>query len=152
MSKKKNRLVNGIVSILILIVSLALMIIDFVSPTVNILLHPVLTFLLGICVGFGVFYILLGLLRKSAFYTLGGAFCFGLALLYVLSCLLVWWIGLIVVIVFWLVMGIVNTIVNGNSADDCAMNKEGDGYKPYAERISENAEKENDSENKTSND
>lgn len=152
MDRKKNRLVNGIVSILILIISLALMIVDFVSPSINILLHPVLTFLLCVLVGFGVFFIVSGLIKKSAFSTLGGSFCFGLALLYVLSCLLVWWIGLIVTVTFWLVMCIVSTMINGNSADDCAMNKEGDGYRTYEARKQDKEEKEDNSENKSSND
>ncbi len=137
MSVKKNRVINGVISIVILLVSLAVMIIDFAVPTVNIFIHPVLTFLMCLCIGFGILHLCLGVVNKSAFYTFLGAIWLGLAIFYVLICLLNWWIALISVVVFWLIMGSLNTIINGNSADDSAMNKDGDDYKTYQERKEE---------------
>lgn len=134
MNGKKNRVINGVISIAILIVSLAIMIIDFAVPSVNIFIHPVLTFLMCMCIGFGVWHVCLGVASKSIFYTFVGSIFFGLALFYVLICLLNWWIALVSLIVFWLIMGCLISILFGNPQDDCAMNKEGDGYKDYEER------------------
>jgi flagellar basal body-associated protein FliL len=146
MSANKNRIINAVLSIIILLLSLAVMIIDFAVPSVNILIHPVLTFLLCLFTGFGLMYLCLGITRKSAFSCFLGAILIGFALFYLLICLTNWWIALISVIVLWLIMGLINTIICGNSADDCAMNKDGDDYKSYQERKEEIKEENNSKE------
>ncbi len=136
MAKNKKRLINGIISILILVASLVVMILDFAIP-LNIWVHPILTLLLCLFGGFGLFMIIGGIAQKSAFKFFIGAGLFALALLYVLCCEVKWWIAIIAVIVFLFVMAVLNGIINGNSADDSAMNKDGDDYKTYAERKKE---------------
>ena len=131
----KKQLAVTLVGIAILVVSLTMTLLDALVP-LEIWLHPALTFLFCICVGFGVLLTVLGFVNKSVFYFFLSSILLGLALVYALSNYIDWWIGVIVVAVVWAIFGCVSFIANGNRTEDIALNKSPD-YKDYKQRKAE---------------
>ncbi len=135
MKKSKSRLVIGVAAIFILLVSLAVTLCDAFIP-LNIWIHPVLTFIFCLFVGFGILCIFLGFARKSVWFFFLSAIMIGLAFLYAASMELEWWIGLIILVVIWAIFGIISIVYNGNRTEDIALNKSPD-YKDYEQRKAE---------------
>ncbi len=131
----KKQLAVTLVCIAVLVVSLVITLLDALVP-LKIWVHPALTFLFCLCVGFGVLLSVLGFARKSVFYFFLSAILLGLALVYALSNYIDWWIGVIVVAVVWAIFGCVSFIANGNRTEDIALNKSPD-YKDYKQRKAE---------------
>lgn len=131
----KKQLAVTLIGIAILVVSLVVTLLDALIP-LNIWVHPALTFLFCVFVGFGVLLSVLGFTHKSVFYFFLSSVLLGLALVYALSNYIEWWIGLIVVVVVWAIFGCVSFIANGNKTEDIALNKSPD-YKDYKQRKAE---------------
>lgn len=137
MKLKKQRVIIGIVSILILLVSLVITLCDAFVPW-DIWLHPILTFLFCIFIGFGVLCMAMGFAKKSVWFFFISALLIGLALIYAIAMTVgdKWWIGFIIVPVVWAIFGILSVIYNGNRTEDIALNKSPD-YKNYEQRKAE---------------
>ncbi len=138
MKLSKNRLIVSIASIAIVLASLAFMLLDIFIP-LNIWLHPVLNFLFGILLGFGVLLMVLGFTRRSHWFLFLSSILMGLAVFYVLAQYVFWWIVLIVVVVVWVIFGIMSFMCNGSMSEDIALNKRSD-YKNYEQRKAEKEE------------
>ncbi len=135
---KKERVLTCVFSILILVISLAVMIADFVVP-LNFWTHPILNFLFCVFVGYGLYFIVLGIAKKSAWYLFISDVTLGLAILYALlqyTAYLPWWISVIIVIVFMFILAFVSIMVAGYKSEDIAKNKSAD-YKNYEQRKAE---------------
>ncbi|MBE5734068.1 MAG: hypothetical protein E7347_03345 [Clostridiales bacterium] len=140
MKNKTKKLVIPVLSILILIASLAVMLCDIFIP-LNFWTHPVLNFLFCLAIGYGVICISLGFIKTSAWYFFISAVLFGLALVYALMQYITWWIGLIIVGVILVIFAILSIISNGSKTEDIAINKSPD-YKNYFQRKEEKEKQE----------
>lgn len=143
--KNQKKLIVPILSIAILLVSLAIMLCDILVP-LSIWVHPVLTFLFCAFIGFGTLSFALGFIKKSPWFFFVGAILVGLALIYALSNYIAWWITLIVVVVIWIVFAILSFMSCG-SVEDIAKNNNPE-YKTYEQRKAENVENNNKKEEK----
>lgn len=134
----KNQKIISVVSIGILIVSLALMFVDIFVSDFSFGYHPALTFLFCLFVGFGIVCLLLGLKNKSSFCFFLSAVLLGLDLFYIFLAfaLKLWWAGLIVLAVFWAVMSILCFLSGSNKTEDIALNEKAE-YKNYKQREAE---------------
>ena len=124
-----------LVSIAILAVSLVVTLCDALVP-LEIWVHPILTFLFCLFVGFGVALVILAFIARSPFYFFLSAGLLGFALFYVLVNYMEWWIGLIALLVTWGVFACLSFLVNGNRTEDIALNKS-ENYKDYKTRKAE---------------
>lgn len=131
---EKNKVVL-LVSIAILVASLAITLCDALIP-LGVWVHPILTFLFCLFVGFGVTLVVLAFVVRSPFYFFLSAGLLGLALFYALVNYMEWWICLIALFVTWGVFACLSFLVNGNKTEDIALNKSKD-YKDYKTRKAE---------------
>ncbi len=142
----KKQLILSIASIAILLISLAVMLCDFLVP-LNIWIFPVLTFLFCLFIGFGIMSLILGFYYRSPWYFFLSAILLGLALFYAVIQYVTWWICLVVLLVLWAIVAIVSYMSSGNKTEDIALNKSPE-YKNYnqrkAEKLKAEAEKEPD--------
>ena len=137
MKLSKNSLIIGIVSIVVLLVSLTVTLLDVFVP-LNFWTHPILTFLFCIFLGFGITCLVLGYSKKSAWYVFIGAVMFGLALLYALLQYVFVWLAILVCVVVVAILAIYNVMRSG-SKTEFALNEE-EGYKDYKQRKEEKKE------------
>lgn len=136
--KKQNKIFL-IVSLLILVCSLAFLLLNQFTFK-DFLVHPILNFLLFNAVCFGVLAIVLAIKGKSPWYFFLSGILFGLSVLYVLLDQVdPWWIALITLFVLFGVFALLSYIVCGNKTEDIALNKS-DDYKNYKEREKEKVE------------
>lgn len=136
--KKQNKIFL-IVSVLILVCSLAFLLLNQFTFK-DFLVHPILNFLLFNAVCFGVLDIVLAIKGKSPWYFFLSGILFGLSVLYVLLDQVdPWWIALITLFVLFGVFALLSYIVCGNKTEDIALNKS-DDYKNYKERGKEKVE------------
>lgn len=138
--KTKKNLLLGIISICILALSLIFAIVDWAVP-LNVWTHPVLNFLLGLAVGFGIMTLVLAFKNRSPWYFFLSVILFGLAALYITLQYIVWWLCLIVIVVLVAVTAITSIMVAGNQTENIALNKSPD-YKTFDERKAEEKAKE----------
>lgn len=131
----KKQFAVAIISMAILIVSLAITLADALVP-LNFWIHPVLTFFFCAFVGFGILLIALGFIKSSPWYFFLSSILIGLALFYAMAQYLEWWLGLIIVGVIWIILATLSIISAGNGTEDIALNKSSD-YKTYQERVEE---------------
>lgn len=125
-----------VISLCIVLASFAVMILDFAIP-LNLWYHPVLNFIFCLFIGFGVFCVTLGVIKKSPWYFFLSAGQLVLALIY----LLVFYkvnplITVVSAIVLAAVVCLSSLIVCGNKTEDIALNKS-DDYKNYEQRRAE---------------
>ena len=132
---KKSNLVIGVVSILIILASLAFMLCDIFIP-IYLWYHPVLNFLAFILIGFGLLCIVLGVIKKSTFYYFLSVLFLTPAIFYILIQYIKWWIVLIILICLCSVLAILGVILFGNKSESIALNELPD-YKNYKERYAE---------------
>lgn len=146
MRATKNQIIIGIISIAILLVSLVITLCDALIP-LNIWVHPVLTFLFCIFIGFGVMSFVFGILKQFPMYYFISAMLLGLAFIYAFAASLpnYWWISLIVAVVVWAVIGIISFLSAGNQTEEISLNKASD-YKNYEQRKAEKEQVEKDRE------
>jgi ABC-type multidrug transport system fused ATPase/permease subunit len=137
---KNKRLVLGLTSIAVILVSLAVMLVDIFAP-LNLWTHPVLNLLFCMFVGFGILTLVLAVKSKSPWYFFLSAFLLGLALFYALMQYVKWWIALVVLLLLLIVVAIISVIVAGNKTEDIALNKSAE-YKDYKQRREEKIAKE----------
>ncbi len=137
--KSKKRLLLGITSICILVLSLVFALLDALIP-LNIWTHPVLNFLFGIFVGTGIVSLFLAFKNKLPWFFFISAIFLGFALFYVLIQYVPWWICLIIVVADWGIFTVTSYMVCGNQTEDIALNKSPD-YKTFEERKAEEKEK-----------
>ena len=93
----KKQLIISIISILIILFSVALGLLDVIIP-LNLWTHPVLNVLFVLFVGFGCMCFVLAFLSKSPWYFFLGSILVALAIVYVFVQYLPWWIGVVVAI------------------------------------------------------
>lgn len=137
---KNKRLVIGLTSIVILIASLTVMLLDIFIP-LKLWTHPVLNLLFCMFIGFGVLSLTLAIKSKSPWYFFLSAILLGLSIFYVLMQYVKWWIALIVLVLMLVIVAIVSVIIAGNKTEDIALNKSKD-YKDYEQRREEKLAKE----------
>ncbi len=124
----KNKVLNTTVSILILLIALTVTILDAVVPTLNIWIHPTLTFLFVLFLGFGIKTLVLGFMRKSAWNFFISAILLGFSFAYAFICTFtkIWWLAIIVVVVLWAIIALISIAYNGNGTEDIALNSKKD--------------------------
>lgn len=141
-----KKLVKAIVSVVIVLSALAFTLVDALVP-LKFWTHPILNFFFILFAGFGIYYIISGLMFKSVGTYFCGASLTAVALIYVLAQYLVWWLIILILIVWLSVSGIIgNSTVGGHT--EYAKNKDKD-YKTFDERKAEEkakAETETDKE------
>ncbi len=136
MKVSKNQKILAIVSIFVLLISVALMLIDFFTEF-SFGYHPLLTFVFSLTVGFGIMCLALGLAKKSSWQFFLSAVLLGLASLYIFIIYIeMWWICLVLLAVIWGVLAIVCFMIGGNKTEDIALNEKED-YKDYKQRREE---------------
>ena len=137
---KTKKLIIPVLSVAVLIISLAIMLCDIFIP-LNFWTHPVLNFLFCLAIGFGVMCMGLGFARSSVWYFFLSAVLIGLALIYALLQYILWWIGVIVVCVVLIIFSILSIISAGYKTEEIAINKS-PKYKNYFQRKEEKEQKE----------
>ena len=139
---KTRRLIVGIISIAIILVSLALVLVDIFIP-VKIFSHTVLNLVLFMPTGFGLLCFVLALIDKSPWYFFLSAVLLGVALFYLLLHYIFWWLSLIFAVLLISIIANLSIIFVGYKTEDIALNKSPD-YKDYKQRKEEKlmAEKE----------
>ena len=136
----KKQLAISLIAILITLASFTIMLLDFLIP-LKIWVHPILTFLLCMCSGFGVMSIVLAFIKKSPWYFFLSAVLLGLSVIYVMLQFLPWWIGVAGVGVLLIIIAIICFIVTNNKTDSIALNNSPE-YKNYEQRKQEKIEQE----------
>ena len=136
MKISKKSLLLAVVSIAIVVASFVVMLLDALIP-IGIWVHPILTLLLCLFVGFGIMTLVMGFTSKSPWWFMISAILLGLALIYVIANVTpLWWIGLIAVIILWVIVALFSFISAGNKTESIALNKDPE-YKDYNERKEE---------------
>lgn len=129
----KKSLFLGIYSIIVFLTALAFMICDFVMD-INVLVHPILNFLLIVFGGFGLFNLVVGFIKKYPAYFFLSGILISLSALYVLlSAVDPWWIAIITFVVICIIFVCLSLVVCGNKTENIALNKSSE-YKTYEER------------------
>ncbi len=148
MKLSKKQLAISVASIAILVVSFAVMLLDAIIP-LNIWLHPILTFLFCVFIGFGIIGLILGFSKKSPWNFFISAILLGLAFVYAFSCSIpeYWWISVVAVVVIWIIFAVLSFMVSGNHTEDIALNKSAN-YKNYEQRKAEREKAESEKEEK----
>ena len=134
----KKQIVFYLISILIVLFSIAFLLCDYLIP-LNFWTHPILNFLFLLCAGFGVEIFVYAFINKSSWFVFVSSILLGLAIIYILAQFLVWWIGLIVIVSVWFIIIFINVIFIGNKTEDIALNGSSD-YVPYKDRAKKNEE------------
>ena len=116
------------------------MIVDWAVP-LKVWTHPILNFLFGLALGFGIISLTLACIRRSPWYFFLCAILLGLALFYVTVQYVVWWLCLVIILVLMAVTIITSLMVAGNKTEEIALNKSPD-YKSFEQRKAEEKEKE----------
>lgn len=137
----KSALVYAIISLIIILASFTVMLLDALIP-LNIWVHPVLTFLLCLFIGFGVLTFVKAVIAKSPWFFMLSAILLGFALLYVLiNTIIFWWIAVIAVIILWGIVALFSFVSAGNKTESIALNKDPE-YKDYKTRKAEKEQQE----------
>ena len=134
MKLSKNGIIVSVVSIVILLVSLVLTLLDVFVP-LDLWTHPILTFLFCIFSGFGLLCLVLGYSKKTAWYVFLGAILFSLAVLYVLLHYVFVWLAILICVVMVAILSVCNLIRSG-SKTEFALN-ESESYQDYKQRKAE---------------
>lgn len=134
MEKSKKKLLITVLSVAIVLLSLAFCIIDATS-SIDVWTHPVLNFLFGLFVGFGALSYFQAFSAKSTMYAFIGTLLVSLAVLYATIQYVPWWGALICAVAFAICMTIISYAVFGNKLEQ-ADNSSPD-YKNYIERREE---------------
>ncbi len=131
----KNRLLTSLSSIAILLIALTVAVLDAVIPTFDLWVHPILTFIFVLFLGFGIMSLIMGFTRSSTWYFFLSAILLGFAFAYGFICTFMefWWLAIIIVVVLWAVIALISIAFNGNKTEDIALNSRPD-YKVYADR------------------
>lgn len=134
----KNRLLNNMLSIAILLIAVTVSVLDAVIPSFDLWIHPILTFFFVLFLGFGIKSFVLGFTCGSAWYFFISAILLGIAFAYGFICTFIefWWLAIIIVVVLWAIIALLSILVNGNGTEDIALNSKPD-YKNYKERKKE---------------
>ena len=124
--KNKVSVITAVASVCVLLVSLTVTLLDALIP-LSIWDHPVLTLLFCLCCGFGVIALVLGIVKKSPWFTFLSSILLGLAIFYAVAHYVIWWLCLIVVLVFWIIMALVSFLRSGNRTESIALNRDENG-------------------------
>lgn len=135
MKTSKSGVIIAVVSISILIVSLAVMLMDVLIPW-NFWAHPAINFLFCLFSGFGILALVLGIKRSSPVFYFISALLLGLAVFYAVFQYAAWWVALIITLVIWAIFSIISLVTAGNKTESIALNNSKD-YKDYAQRKAE---------------
>ncbi len=139
MKKSKSKLINMVLSVAIIVFSLAFCIIDF-SANLDVWTHPILNFLFGIFLGFGLLFTIGGFCSKSTLNVMLGTIMLSLAIVYLTIQYLPWYIALICSVCYALCISIVSNTLFGNKTD-LADNSSSD-YKSIMDKQEQGVEKE----------
>jgi len=145
----KKQLALSVSSIAILVVSLVVMLLDIFIP-IDLWVHPILTFLFCVFIGFGIMCLALGFSEKSPWFFFLSAILLGLAFIYAFVCSVseYWWISLVVVAVVWAIFAVLSFMSAGNRTEDIALNKSPE-YKNYEQRKAEREKAESEAKPET---
>lgn len=145
MNITKSKAYLSIVSIGILLVSLAILIVDVVVP-LNFWTHAVLNFLFCLFTGFGFLSLFVGFKNKSAWFIFVGAVLIAMAMFYMFIQYLFWWVALVIAVVFLSITSILDFMFLTNITEQ--VDNDNPEYKNYEQRMAEKieAEKNQDSE------
>lgn len=116
MKPTKNQTLVAVLSILVLLISLAVLLCDIFIP-LNFWTNPVLNFLFALFTGFGLISLGIAINKRSSWFVFLSAILLGLAIIYVLAQYIKWWIGLIIVAVIWAVFAIFSFILGANKTE-----------------------------------
>ena len=128
----KNRLIFGVISIVILLTSLVITLIDALVP-LRLWTHPILNFFFFMFSMYGIVAFVYGIIKESPWWFFICSILLGLSVFYVLMQYVKWWLALIVVIVVIAVVAILSFVFLGNKTEEIALNESAD-YKTYKER------------------
>ena len=143
MNMKNNRLVLGVLSVLIVLSALTFTLLNALLPF-DFLVHPILNFLLIIFVGFGILAFCLGLTKKSPWFIFISNILLSLSVLYLTLYYVKWWISLLIVVVFAVCVSIISVMRCGNVTEQTDNNNP--NYKNYFERKKEQEGKDEEQE------
>ena len=129
MKISKNGLIVALISLLILLGSLTVMLVNIFSEC-KFWTHPVLNFLFCIFAGFGVLSFVLGVIKKSPAHFFLSALLVVPASFYAIIQYLYWWITLVIIVVIIAIFPILSIITCGNKTENIELNKSKD-YKNY---------------------
>ncbi len=144
MKRSKGSMIALCVSLFIVLGALAFMICDWALP-LNVWTHPILNFLMVLCVGFGVMAFTFAIAKKSPWFFFLSAILLALVGLYITIQYLEWWISIIIFVVVFVVFALFSLIVAGNKTENIAINESSD-YKDYKQRKAEKEEMEKSEE------
>ena len=135
----KNKISNRlfyVFSLVIVVLSAFLTVLDFVVPF-NLFIHPLLNLIFFIFIGFFVFLLVLGIIKKSPWFIFVSALLLELSLIYLLiSIKALLWTYVAVLVLAPVIMALISFIVCGNKTEDIALNKQ-EEYKTYHEKKAE---------------
>ena len=135
----KNKISNRlfyVFSLVIVLLSSLLTVLDFVIPF-NLFIHPLLNLIFFIFIGFFVFLLVLGIIKKSPWFIFVSALLLELSLIYLLiSIKALLWTYVAVLVLAPVIMALIAFIVCGNKTEDIALNKQKE-YKTYHENKAE---------------
>ena len=143
MKISKNKMLICVISLAIILVSLAMLLLDVFIP-LDLWTHPVLTFLFCLFLGFGILTLALGIKNKSAWFMFISCILLGLSVLYVLLHYVFWWLSLIIVVVLCSIFAVISFMRSG-SKTEFALN-ENPEYKNYEQRKAEKEQVESEKE------
>lgn len=138
MKCSKNNLFLAVASTIIIVASIVVMLLDLFIP-LNFWVHPFLNFVFCLFTGFGILFLIKGIMNKSVFNFFVAVVIVGFALFYALINILtseLWWVALLITLSVWLVSAVWSLVFFGNRTEKIALNSSPD-YKNYKERKSE---------------
>jgi len=144
MKINKKQLLLSIVSLVILVAGLVVLILQYAIPF-GFMTHPLLNLVFIYALGFGVMTFVLGITYKTPWFFFIAATLLGLAIIYIFMQFAFWWIGLIVMFVFYAIIAIFSFMTTGNKTESIALNKSPE-YKNYEQRKAEKQAKEAEEE------
>ena len=135
MKISKKQLLISVVSLLILVASIAFLLLDVLLP-IGLWTHPALNFFFVMFVGFSVLTLVLGFSKASPWYFFLSGLLIGLCAIYALIQYIEWWAALLVVLGIWIIFAAISFIKAGNKTEEIAMNTSSE-YKNYEQRKAE---------------
>ena len=144
MKRSKGSMISLCISLLIVLGALAFMICDW-ALHLNVWTHPILNFLMVLCIGFGVMAFAFAIAKKSPWFFFLSAILLALVGLYITIQYLEWWLSIIIFVVVFVVFALFSLIVAGNKTENIAINESSD-YKNYKQRKAEKEEMEKSEE------
>lgn len=143
MKKSLKNNLNYVVSIIILLVSLAITLCDALIDGFDFWTHPILNFLFLVSTLYGFFVLIKGFFTKNPWEFFIAGILLSLSLLYVLLHYTFVWLTLLILFCFIAGIALTSLAVCGNKTENIALNKNED-YKDYKTRMAEKNKQEDE--------